>query len=226
MFFPEKIKSIKPTDRVLEVGPGGTPFYRADVFLEKSFSEEELNRQRGNTQPLETDKEVIYYDGGAFPFKDHEFDYVVCSHVLEHIPSDEVDSFCRELQRVAKKGYLEFPTIYYEYLYNFDVHLNLMNFKDGTVIYMPKEETALDSFLPIHNFFLKTLQNGYTEIVDNFQTYHFKGFEWFESFSVRKVDKLGDLVEMSIALDKRSQGEQTRRISFVNRLKRRLRNYL
>jgi len=32
MFFPEKIKNIKKNDYVLEIGPGGTPFNRSDVF--------------------------------------------------------------------------------------------------------------------------------------------------------------------------------------------------
>ena len=37
MFFPEKIKCIKKTDKVLEIVPGNTPFYRSDVLLELKF---------------------------------------------------------------------------------------------------------------------------------------------------------------------------------------------
>ncbi|MBL0358841.1 MAG: methyltransferase domain-containing protein [Chitinophagaceae bacterium] len=66
---------------------------------------------------LKTDKPVVTYDSEVFPFADKEFDYVVCSHVLEHV--DNVDQFLSEVQRVGKRGYLEFPTVYYDYLYNF-----------------------------------------------------------------------------------------------------------
>lgn len=42
------------------------------------------------------------------PFKDKEFDFVYCSHVLEHVV-DPIRA-CRELMRVARRGYIETPT--------------------------------------------------------------------------------------------------------------------
>ncbi|UCE39033.1 MAG: methyltransferase domain-containing protein, partial [Thermoplasmata archaeon] len=42
------------------------------------------------------------------PFKDKEFDFVYCSHVLEHVVNPE--KACNELMRVAKRGYIETPT--------------------------------------------------------------------------------------------------------------------
>ena len=42
------------------------------------------------------------------PFKDKEFDFVFSSHVMEHIKN--VEFFISELERIAKKGYLELPT--------------------------------------------------------------------------------------------------------------------
>ena len=42
------------------------------------------------------------------PFADSEFDFVYCSHVLEHV--DNPEAACRELMRVAKRGYIETPT--------------------------------------------------------------------------------------------------------------------
>jgi SAM-dependent methyltransferase len=96
--------SIKPEDRVLEIGSGGTPHERADVFLEKEFDEKEAQAQRGYAKKLKTNKPVVYYKGGRFPFEDNEFDYVICTHVLEHIPSDSLEYFVAELTRVAKKA--------------------------------------------------------------------------------------------------------------------------
>jgi len=42
------------------------------------------------------------------PFKDKEFDYVILSHVLEHVPN--LIEFVKEVERVSKAGYIELPT--------------------------------------------------------------------------------------------------------------------
>ena len=42
------------------------------------------------------------------PFKDKEFDYVILSHVLEHIPNPI--EFIHEVERIGKSGYIEIPT--------------------------------------------------------------------------------------------------------------------
>ena len=42
------------------------------------------------------------------PFKDKEFDYVILSHVLEHIPN--LLEFKDEVERISKAGYIELPT--------------------------------------------------------------------------------------------------------------------
>jgi SAM-dependent methyltransferase len=121
MFFPDRIKSIKETDKVLEIGPGATPYFRSDVFLELQYdNDKERIAQSGHVGILETPKPIVYYDGGKFPFEDKEFDDVICSHVLEHVA--DADVFLREIQRVGKQGYLEFPTVYYDYIYNFPEH--------------------------------------------------------------------------------------------------------
>ena len=42
------------------------------------------------------------------PFKDKEFDYVILSHVLEHVPN--LLDFVSEVERISKAGYIELPT--------------------------------------------------------------------------------------------------------------------
>ena len=164
MFYPERIKSIKPGDRVLEIGPGATPYFRSDVFLELAYEyDKERIAQSGHIGILKTNKQIVYYDGGKFPFEDNEFDYVICSHVLEHVPN--ADSFLVEIQRVAKKGYIEFPTIYYDYIYNFPEHLLLILEENGMIYWMTKEESGLNKYkdvqnhLPFWSQFFQTIQN-------------------------------------------------------------------
>ncbi len=54
------------------------------------------------------DKNFVKLDSNILPFKDNEFDFVIASHVLEHVK--EVDLFINELERVSTRGYIEVPT--------------------------------------------------------------------------------------------------------------------
>jgi len=191
MFFSHLISSIKESDKVLEIGPGGTPHERADEFLdidpELLTLDNEEAMQRGNAPRLITAKKITYYDGKAFPFEDNQFDYIIASHVLEHV--DDVGLFVNELQRVAPMGYIEFPTIAYEYLYNFSVHLSFIHYDEdeNTIYYMRKKDSNLNDYLPIQTFLLESLANGYSQVVDNAQDIMFEGFEWSRSSPLRVV---------------------------------------
>ena len=54
------------------------------------------------------EKKFIQIKEKKLPFKDKEFDFVIASHVMEHV--EDVDFFISELQRIASKGYIEVPT--------------------------------------------------------------------------------------------------------------------
>jgi SAM-dependent methyltransferase len=192
MFFKDRIKNIKPTDRVLEIGPGADPYFRSDVLLEKKFgTEEEYVSQFGNTQKLKTDKPVIFYEGDIFPFVDKEFDYVICSHVLEHV--DNVELFLSEVFRVAGKGYFEYPLVYYDYLYNFDVHVNYLKFDQGCLKYMKKNNSPLYEFKPIQEFFYQSLNKGYDQIVRDLLYFFMEGYEWEKPFTVKQVTTIKEI---------------------------------
>ena len=192
MFFPERIKSIKKTDRVLEVGPGGTPYHRSDVLLEYQFDRTEAEAQRGYAAPLKTSKPVVWYQGDRFPFKDKEFDYVICSHVIEHVP--DVNVFVAELNRVAKGGYLEYPTIYYDYIYNFPEHRCLVKLKNETLYWMKKSDSRLKEFQPIQSLFYESLRKEYFDLVNDLKLFFFEGFEWHKPLGSASTSNLSDLV--------------------------------
>lgn len=197
MFFPERIRQIRKSDRVLEIGPGATPHPRSDVLLERIFDEAEASRQRGGGFGLATSKALVFYDGERFPFDDNSFDYVICSHVIEHV--EDVEAFCSEMFRVAKRGYLEYPTIYYEYIYNFSVHKQLINFKEDELLHLPKNETGLQQFQPVHDFYYRTLEIGYSDLVDDMRDIMFQGFEWSVPFKIRRATKIMDLTSQNLA---------------------------
>ena len=54
------------------------------------------------------EKKFIQIKRKEFPFKDKEFDFVIASHVIEHV--DDFEFFIKELERISNKGYIELPT--------------------------------------------------------------------------------------------------------------------
>ena len=54
------------------------------------------------------DRNFVKISWKELPFKDKEFDFVITSHVLEHVEDPEL--FLKEIQRVSKSGYIEVPT--------------------------------------------------------------------------------------------------------------------
>lgn len=102
---------IKKGYKVLEVGPGSYPTKRANVLVEKYIYD---NRYRRGDFRIYPYQKVIQADAVELPFNNDEFDYVICSHVIEHV--DDPISFAAEQSRVAKAGYLEAPSIIGEFL--------------------------------------------------------------------------------------------------------------
>ena len=192
MFFPEKLKSIEPHFNVLEIGPGGLPHPRANIFLEKRFDDEiEKAFQRGYAPKLETKKPVVFYEGGVFPFEDKQFDYVICSHVLEHV--NDIGLFISELSRISNMGYLEYPLIYYDYIYNFDVHLTFLKKNGSCINWIPKHETELSKFRPVQEFFFETIKKNYHTFINQMKQYFFEGFEWRDDLQTKRVYDINEV---------------------------------
>ena len=53
-------------------------------------------------------KKFVQIKEKKLPFKDKEFDFVIASHVIEHV--DDFEFFIKELERISSKGYIELPT--------------------------------------------------------------------------------------------------------------------
>ena len=198
MFFPEKIISIRPQDKVLEIGPGATPCKRSDAFLELDFDTDKAKiSQRGEVlkEPVFGNRPVHHYDGEKFPFRDNQFDYVICSHVVEHVVNP--DYFLNEIFRVGSgRGYLEYPLITYEYMYNFDVHLQFVkfDFEQRVLRYLPKRDTALPQFAPVTSIFYRTLELGWADLCSANKQLFFEGIEFNQPFLVEKTNDLAKLI--------------------------------
>ncbi|EKD87476.1 MAG: Methyltransferase type 11, partial [uncultured bacterium] len=84
-FFRRKVflLNIKPDDLVLDIGSGDKPFWRADVFVDL-YTEDDQQRFSGE---MVYDKRKIFINANVekLPFADKSFDFVFCSHLLEHV---------------------------------------------------------------------------------------------------------------------------------------------
>lgn len=108
---------IKKRDRVLEIGSGHNPSYRSNVVVEKFI---DSNYHRSGNVKLYPHQAFVNADGEDLPFEDKEFDYVICNQVLEHV--DDPVKFINEQCRVAKRGYIETPSLIGEHLFPKDSH--------------------------------------------------------------------------------------------------------
>ena len=117
--YIQSILSKKPDWKILDIGCG----YSANEFANTICDVQDLSK-------FYKDKNFIKLENKQLPFKDNEFDFVIASHVLEHV--EDFKFFISELERVSKKGYIELPTKLEDNLVfeNKNDHLWHMDFDD------------------------------------------------------------------------------------------------
>ena len=86
-----------PNWNVLDVGCGYTANKYANVVADVQ-----------NLSDFYKDKKFIRIKEKKLPFRDNEFDFVITSHVIEHI--EDFQFFIKEIERISKQGYIELPT--------------------------------------------------------------------------------------------------------------------
>lgn len=190
------IKWIGPNDRVLDVGGGAVVFPRANAVIDMvPYDERQHSEQTGGMQ--ETFSKRDWYVGDICDaavwqnFTDKQFDFVVCSHTLEDI-RDPV-FVCSQLIRVAKAGYLEFPSRFREgvkgdpafLVTGWEHHRWIIDVEDGTVSFTMKQPFFT------HFDFLGNQRRG--EAFDYFK--QFTGVHWVGSFNYIERGQKGSSVE-------------------------------
>ena len=108
---------IRKQHKVVEIGSGHNPTIRANVIVEKYIND---NTHRCGNIKIYPHQIFINADGENMPFENKEFDYAICCQVLEHV--DHPAKFISELCRVAKRGYIETPSLIGEFLFPKKAH--------------------------------------------------------------------------------------------------------
>ena len=93
----QSILSEKKNWKILDIGCG----YSANEFATTICDVQDLSE-------FYKEKNFVKLENKSLPFKDNEFDFVIASHVLEHV--EDFKFFIKELERVSNKGYIELPT--------------------------------------------------------------------------------------------------------------------
>lgn len=106
---------LSEQDKILDIGSRDIPFpyatHLADISIKDSL-------YRSSGKPLRyIDKKPVYECNiEDMPFDDNEFEFVYCSHVLEH--TQNPDKACSELSRIARRGFIECPAFHKDMYFN------------------------------------------------------------------------------------------------------------
>jgi hypothetical protein len=90
-----------PEWNVLDLGCGADGIRRANVYADIEDRSESYR-----------DKRFVQTEGSDTPFKKKEFDFAFALHIAEHV--DDPYKFCAELTRIAKRGFIEVPTPFFD----------------------------------------------------------------------------------------------------------------
>lgn len=188
---------LAPGELVLDVGSGGWPFARATHLLDLYTGEttHRFDRLETGGRPL------VVADLAALPFRDKSWDFVFCSHVLEHL--DEPGRGIRELQRVGRRGYIELPTRLSDVMLNFtkfhDHHRWHGQLMGDTLVFLewtPAERGDMGS-----EHFFQCLQSAYHNEFQSFfeRNWHmfFVRCHWRERINFLVLDRNGRVIDSS-----------------------------
>ena len=142
--FVEEYLSQKKNWKILDIGCGYTANkYSTHVADTQDFSY------------LYKDKRFTHIKDKKLPFADKEFNFIIASHVLEHV--EDIEYFIKELERVANSGYIEVPTRLEDNLVdvNEKAHIWWINFDDiNNSLFITKRKQIIEPFLSV-----STIQN-------------------------------------------------------------------
>ena len=82
---------------MLDIGCGYTANQNASIIAD---AQDLSNFYKG--------KHFVQVKEKVLPFKDNEFDFVIASHVIEHV--EDFEFFIKKLERISSKGYIELPS--------------------------------------------------------------------------------------------------------------------
>tara|TARA_R100001079_G_C4395952_1_gene129334 strand:+ start:133 stop:783 length:651 start_codon:yes stop_codon:yes gene_type:complete len=140
-----------PGWNVLELGCAKSGWTCASVYADIENYEEHYKKQN---------KSFVQTQADDTPFEDGQYDFVIACHITEHMTDPK--KFFNELSRIAKRGYIEVPTPFFD---NFILgnsnplphgHCWWITFDDvkNEIIFKPRYQVVKESIHPKDTTFL------------------------------------------------------------------------
>lgn len=190
--------NIKSDSKVLDIGSGGEPFQYANFLMDR-FPEKthhRYNNLKTNNLPF------CNANVEKLPYKDKSFDFVYCSHVLEHV--EDIVNALYEIQRIGKAGYIEVPTKMSDIMFNFaklkHFHKWYINVVGNTLIFIEynvndrRDTGDQEFFYMTHSLLPNSLKSFYRKNKDLFTNM----FLWDKSFEFYVFDSNGKLIHKNV----------------------------
>lgn len=104
---------IKRGEKVLDIGGGCSPFYLATHILDVSSEEYDAQRYNKGVRVMQAQELIEGTTDRLVEFGDNEFDFIYCSHILEHV--ENLPEALQEINRVGKRGFVAVPHCLYDF---------------------------------------------------------------------------------------------------------------
>tara|TARA_B100000579_G_C22436572_1_gene667878 strand:- start:43 stop:660 length:618 start_codon:yes stop_codon:yes gene_type:complete len=192
-----KILEKESSWKVLDIGCGYTANKNANTIADV----QDLSK-------FYKDRNFIKITNDKLPFKDKEFDFVISSHVIEHVENFEF--FIKELERISNKGYIELPTRFADNLIfeNKNDHIWWFIFDDeNNQLIASKKNQLIEPFLNVstgkifeksfrESFVLELMWNNSIEykIDDRIKNNNFKKISFFKLIKKYLSKKIRSLI--------------------------------
>lgn len=146
--FSDKREALQMTsglERVLDVGSGDMPFPHATVLLDhgpRSSAHPAHRAENPSGQLVYQQKPFVIGELENLPFAGDAFEFVFCSHVLEHV--EDPGRALHELQRIAPQGYIECPRSWFEMIDASPFHLWMIDYRREVLTFRRKSREEID----------------------------------------------------------------------------------
>ena len=121
---------------VADIGFGGDPVKDATYYIDIDLGESK--HRNGEVAAIVPKEKFIQCDVNKqdIPLGDKSCDFVVASHIAEHV--EDPERFCHDLERIGKSGYIETPGLVRELMHNHPFHLWWVTKWKGTLYFIKK----------------------------------------------------------------------------------------
>ena len=173
--------------KILDIGCGYRANKNATVIADKQ-----------NLSSFYKGKNFIKVSEKKLPFKDKEFDFVIASHVIEHV--EDFGFFVKELERISTRGYIELPS----------------RLGDNLVFENKNDHIWWFTFDDVNNQIIASKRN---QLVEPFMTVS-TGKLFEEIFRESLVLELAWEEKIEYKIDNRIRQDDTKKISFFTLIRK------